>query len=211
MTAAPADDGAVQIIPGGPDGWGVELERLMPPGAICAVLRWAQPGVDSDDHLPPEAAAALCAGLLAAGDLAFRWHDGQPAPAGARHVYREPAASVGERLLTASRLFFPNNADTARFAVICTDAPIVARQMFAWNGWEFGQQVALAFEPGATAEAAAVQALARGLDWRRRNLPAGTRLLFGGGHDGAFALVAARDAATLRRFCDAVRAAQNVR
>jgi hypothetical protein len=95
---------------------------------------------------------------------------------------------------------------TTRFGVIATRDATVAPALFEWAGWDFGAQAVLVHgpEPGDATRAAA--ALRHGMDWRGTSLPAGTRLLFGGGHDGAFGLVAAADAAVLRRFCDAAGA-----
>ncbi len=190
---------------GTPRPAGVEIARLVPPEASCAVLNWPQPADDDEEPVPTPIVAALCAALNAAaagGGLAFRWHDQQPLPAGAPTYHPAPRRSLADRLLGWA---WPNRA--TRFGVIVTGDAALAPALFAWVGWDFGAQMVLVHgaEPGDAARA--VAALQRGQDWRRTPLPQGTRLLFGGGHDGAFGLVAAPDAAALQRFCAAAGAA----
>ena len=70
---------------------------------------------------------------------------------------------------------------------------------FAYGGWSYGLQQALVFDPAAD-PAPILAALGRGLDWRRRTLPKGARLLFGSGHDGCSAVVASENRDWLDRF-----------
>jgi hypothetical protein len=202
-------ESGLRATPGVPQQAGVEIARLVPPGAHCALLNWPQPADDDAESVPAPIVAALCAALSAAlgaaaagGGLAFRWHDQQPLPAGAPTYHPAPRRSLADWLLGWA---WPNRA--ARFGVIVTSDATVAPALFEWIGWDFGAQMVLVHgaEPGDAARA--VAALQRGQDWRRAALPQGTRLLFGGGHDGAFGLVAARDADALHQFCAAAGAA----
>jgi hypothetical protein len=171
----------------------------VPAGAVCALLNWPPPA--EDDPVPPPVMDALCAALLAeaaGGGLAFRWHDRQALPNGALVYHRMPRRTLADWL--------GGWMTPARFGVITTGAATVAPALFFWTGWDHGAQAVLAHGGGDGDEARAVATLRQGREWRTAPLPAGSRLLLIGGHDGAFGLVAAADAETLHRFCAAAGA-----
>ena len=137
--------------------------------------------------------AALCRALLRSGHVAFRWEGSAP-PAGAT-LYPEPArpwvSAVLVRLLRSDA--------SATFNVVTTGDESVARNIFEWGGWRVALQAVLAYDPAHDATRI-VQAVQQGLDWQRRALPPGCRLLFGPGHDGGFAVVAGASLDLLDRF-----------
>jgi hypothetical protein len=184
----------ITIVRGYPGGMGHEVERLVAAGAACAVVAWPAPPPDSDDALPEPAAEVLCRALLAIGRLAFRW-DAMPESLDKARFFPAPRRSPLECLAS---WIMPSD-DAVLFGVMTTGDPAVASRLFTYGGWTAAVQAVLAYDPGADS-GPIVAALQRGLDWRGRRLPAGARLLFGPGHDGAFGLVAAADAATLDRF-----------
>lgn len=184
----------ITIVRRSPAGMGHEVERLVAIGAVCAVVEWPAPPPESDEPLPAPAAEALCRTLLAIGRLAFRW-DTMPGSVGEACFFPAPRRSPLERL--ADRIV-PKDGSVL-FGVMTTADLAVASRLFSYGGWTEAVQAVLAYDPAAES-GPIIEALQRGLDWRGRTLPAGARLLFGPGHDGAFALVAAADAATLNRF-----------
>ncbi len=93
----------------------------------------------------------------------------------------------------------------ATFGVLATGDETLARNVFAWDGWSVGMQAVLVHDPAADL-VPIVQALQHGMDWRGRALPPGCRLLFGSGHDGGFALIAAPSVERLDGFIASVEA-----
>jgi hypothetical protein len=180
----------IQIVEGVSVDRGVQAARLAPRHAICATVDWPLPPDDSDGTMLPHVIAALSQALAACGKVAF-WHDG---PLAGAERYDPPArATLKTRLLGLAGL----GDDSCGIAVASDPAVIAA--MFAYGGWSFAMQAALVFDPEAD-PLPILGALRQGLDWRQRPLPAGARLLFGAGHDGDFAIMAAADDVWLKRF-----------
>ncbi|MGO4871103.1 MAG: hypothetical protein ACLPGW_10915 [Roseiarcus sp.] len=169
---------------------GVEAARLKPRNAVCATVDWPLPPDDGEETILRGVVAALSRALAACGSVAFR-HDGPLE--GAKSYHPPPTRSVEDRLLDLAGL-----GEDSFGLVVATDPTAVAA-LFAYGGWSCAAQAALVFDPAAD-PAPILDALRRGLDWRRRTLPDGARLLFGPGHDGDFAVIAAADPAWLGRF-----------
>lgn len=181
------------ITRGYPPSMGFEIERLMAVGTTLALIEWPLPPDDSDEAISPPAAAVLCRALLRSGHVAFRWDDGATAPGGT--FFPEPSSSVVTKVM--ARLL--HDDAHATFGVLATGDETVARNIFAWDGWSVGMQAVLVHDPAADLPSI-VQALQHGMDWRKRTLLPGCWLLFGSGHDGGFALVAASSIERLDRF-----------
>ncbi|HEY4251614.1 MAG TPA: hypothetical protein VGM87_10450 [Roseomonas sp.] len=197
----------ITIIPGPPSGMGVEAEALVPIGARCAVIEWPMPPDEADANgIPAASADILCAALLRAGSLAFRWDDTAPPPSedGTRYFpaptpWRPPRSWLG-RLLDAFRLRDLWLPGWAPHSVLTTSHPAIARLLAIHDGWTVSQQAVIAYDPAITDPLPITAALQEVRDWRRHGLPPGARLLFGLGHDGGFGVAAAPDPTTLRRF-----------
>ena len=172
------------ITRGTPSSMGFEIQRLRALGTTQALIEWPLPPDDGDEAISAPAAAVLCRVLLRSGHLAFRWDDGAPAAGGS--FFPEPSSSLVTRVM--ARLL--HNDAHATFGVLVTGDETVARNVFTWGGWSVGMQAVLVHDPAADL-APIVQALQHGMDWWERTLPPGSRLVFGSGHDGGFALVAA--------------------
>ncbi len=171
-------------------GRGAEAVRSVPLDAPCATLDWPLPDAACEQSVAPDVAAALGHALAACGTVAFR-HD-RPVP-GALLYQPPPARTLLTRLLDVAGLG-PDD-----FGLVVAAAPSAVEALFAHGGWSYAMQAALVFDP-ACDPAGFCAALRGGLDWRRRRLPDGARLLFCPGHDGDFATVAASDQAWLGRF-----------
>ena len=187
------------ITRGYPSSMGFEIERLRVLGTTQALIEWPLPPDDSDEAISPPAAAVLCRALLRSGRVVFRWDDGAPATGGT--FFPEPSSSLVTKVM--ARLL--HDDAHATFGVLATGDETVARNVFAWDGWSVGMQAVLVHDPAADL-APIVQALQHGMDWRGRTLPPGCRLLFGSGHDGGFALVAASSLEMLDDFIANVEA-----
>lgn len=185
---------------------GIEAEALAPIGASCAVIKWPLPPPDADGGITTEAADTLCAALLCAGSLAFRWDDEMPPPSDGNTRYfpaptqsRSPRSWLGH-LRDALRLLDIPPVEGMPYSVLTTSEPAAARLLFTHTGWTLSEQIVLAYSPALRDPTTIVQPLQQDRDWRRNRLPLGARLLFGLGHDGAFGVIAAADASTLQRF-----------
>lgn len=189
------------ITRGSPSSRGFEIERLKALGTRQALVEWPSPPADGDETISSPAAAVLCRGLLRSGHVAFRWDDGDPAAGGT--FFPEPSSSLVTKV--AARLL--HDDARATFGAMASGVETVVRRVFAWGGWSVGVQAALVYDPAADL-APIVQALQHGLDWRGRTLPRGCRLLFGSGHDGGLALVAASSIGILDNFIANVDAEQ---
>lgn len=181
------------ITRGAPSSRGLEIERLRALGTSQALVEWPTPPDDGDEAISPIAAAILCRALLRLGNVAFRWDEDGPVAGGT--LFPEPSASLVTRV--AARLL--HDDARATFGAMASGDEAVVRRVFAWDGWSVGMQAALVHDPAADL-APIVQALQHGMDWRRRTLPPGCRLLFGSGHDGGLALVAASGIGMLDTF-----------
>lgn len=179
---------------------GFEIERLMPSGTISALIEWPLPPGDSDETMTPLTAAVLCSALLRSGHIAFRWDDAASGMGGT--FFPEPPPPSLKTRVMASLL---HGSLPATFGVLVTDDEIVARNLFVWGGWSLGGQAALVYDPAAD-PAPIVDALQHGMDWSGRTLPPGCKLLFGSGHDGGVALVAASSVEVLNQFIANVEA-----
>ena len=175
---------------------GREADRLVVRDAAVGVVDWPVPANDDGDF-PAAVARQLVAALLVCGRLAFRW-DASPPP-GESRPHPEPPRSI---LQIAKRAFGSPSALT--FGVLETSDPAVALSLFDYGGWAQGSQAVLAFDPALQNTSSLVAALQGGIDWRKRTLPHGARLLFGPGHDGAFAVVAAAGLEQLDQFARAL-------
>lgn len=181
----------IDITDGVGTGRGIEAARLQPLDAVCATLDWPLSSDDDGDAtIPPAVAAALGQALAACGLVAFRQDD---KPYGA--LFYEPPlkTSIMDRLLDSVGLA-PDH-----FGIVIVANPADIAGLFAYGGWSLAAQAALVLDPEAD-QVPIVAALRQGLDWRSRPLPPGARLLFGPGHDGDFAVIAAADGYELERF-----------
>ena len=183
----------IQVVDGVPPR-GVEASRLKPLRTVRATVDWPLPSENSEDRVRPEIVAALSRALAACGSVAFRYDD--HLPGAAISIPRAPR-SVVNRLLDVVGL------GGHAFGLAVASDPGVVAALFAYGGWYFAVQVALVFDP--EIDPAPILDLLRGdRSWRGRPLPDGVRLLFGPGHDGDFAVVAAADRAWLERFKSAL-------
>ena len=173
---------------------GAEAARLCPEHTHCATLDWPLSPADSETTVPSDVVAALSRALAACGSVAFR--SDEP-PEGADTFYPAGHRSAAERLRNGLRNLV--GLGDAPFGLVVTTNPAAISALFAYGGWSYAAQAALVFDPAADAEPV-LDALRLGLDWRRRLLPAGARLLFGPGHDGDFAVIAAANPEWLARF-----------
>ena len=164
--------------------------RLEPLRTVRATVYWPLPPEDSEDTVRPDVVAALSSALAACGKVAFRYDGFLP---GAEISIPPAPRSVANRLLDIAGL--GGNA----FGLAVASDPTVVAALFAYGGWSYALQSALVFNPDADTRPI-LDALRQDLDWRRRSLPQGVRLLFGPGHDGDFAVVAAADRSWLERF-----------
>ena len=180
----------IEIADGLGEGRGTEAARLVPRAAVYATVDWPLPADDSEESVRPDVVAALSHALAACGSVAFR-HDTHLA--GAVLHQPPPARSVMGRVLDVAGL----GEDT--FGLAVASDPAVVGALFAYGGWSYAAQAALVFDPACDPEPI-LAALRDGLDWRGRTLPQGARLLFGPGHDGDFAVVAASDTGWLEQF-----------
>ena len=185
--------GPVTVTPGVPRERGIEAARLIPTHASCALIDWPIPPEDCETALLPETARTLARALAACGHVAFRADDPDPA---FLH-YQPPSPSPGGRLLEEVRGLFGAGTDRPGLAVAAT--PEGVARLFDFGGWSYAVQAAIVFDPAAD-PAPILAALGDSLDWRARPLSAPARLLFGPGHDGAFAVVAAADPTWIERF-----------
>ncbi len=169
---------------------GTEAARLEPLRTVRATVDWPLPPEDSEDTVRPDVVSALSSALVACGKVAFRY-DGPLA--GAETSIPPAPRSIANRLLDIAGL--GGNA----FGVAVASDPAVAAALFAYGGWSYALQSVLVFDPEAD-PAPILDVLRQDLDWRGRALPDGVRLLFGPGHDGDFAVIAAIDPSWLERF-----------
>ncbi len=180
----------IEITDGLGDDRGTEAARLAPRMAVCATVDWPLPADASEESIRPDVVAALSRALAACGSVAFR-HD---APlAGAVLHQPPPARSTMGRVLDVAGL------GEYTFGLAVASDPAVIVGLFTYGGWSYAAQAALVFDPTSD-PAPMLAALRDGLDWRGRSLPQGARLLFGPGHDGDFAVVAASDIGWLEQF-----------
>jgi hypothetical protein len=180
----------IQIVEGVAVDRGVETARLLPRNAVCATVDWPLPPDDNDGTILPGIVAALSKALAACGKVAFRYDD----PVEGAERFDPPAkATLKTRLLDLAGL----GEDS--FGLVVASDPAVIAAMFAYGGWSYAVQAALVFDPEAN-PLPILDALRQGLDWRQRPLPDGARLLFGPGHDGDFAVIAAANDVWLQRF-----------
>ena len=175
-------------------GYGVEAARLQPQDTVCATLDWPLPPGDGEDAILPDVVTALSLALAACGRVAFRYDEPLK---GADAFDPAPGRSILHRLLS----FF--NLGEYLFGIAVVSNADQVKALFEC-GWTFAVQSALVFDPAAD-PAPIIAALRGGLDWRGRTLPEGARLLFGPGHDGDFAVVAAANTLWLQRFNDALK------
>ncbi len=183
----------ITITLGVPRERGAEAARLMPIGAVCAIVDWPLAPDDCETTLMPELARRLVRALAACGHVAFRYDE----PDTSFALYAPPLPPLGGRLVESVRNLLGSGSDHCGVAV--TASAQGAERLFDYGGWSYAQQAALAFDP-ASDPTPIIAAVRADLDWRDRALPAAARLLFGPGHDGAFAVLAAADVEWLRRF-----------
>lgn len=169
---------------------GAEAARICPLNAVSALLDWPLPPDDFDDAILPDAAVALSTALAACGRVAFRYDD----PLAGAEMFLPPQ----KRSIIAWGLGLAGFGPDI-FGIAVASEPAIVAALFAYGGWSHAIQAALVFDPAAD-PAPVLAGLRQGLDWRRRALPAGARLLFGPGHDGAFGVIAAADPVWLARF-----------
>lgn len=174
-----------------------EIERLIPAGAPWAYLDWPLPPPDHDGPITAPTIAMLCAALCASGRLAFRWDADEPPPAGECRFFPPRPRTVLADLAESVLHLGGGGGD---HGVLTTGAPSVAAALFSWHGWVWGGQAVLVHDPAIADPDAVLAALRHGYDWRDRPWLSGVSLLFGPGHDGASAAVAAADAAALDLF-----------
>lgn len=190
----------ISVRPGIDADDGIEAMRLHAAGAVHACVEWSLPADEDDGPVPRDVAERIAAALCACGTVAFR----ADAPAGASDWYppQKPAA-VSRVSGTVARLI--GLSAPLRSGVIVSNVPATVAGLFDFDGWTPCDQIVLAFDPE-TDHGAIVEAVRGVDDWSERALPAGARLLFGPGHDGAFAAVAATNAGWLDRFAIALAA-----
>ena len=179
-----------------------EIARLIPAGSPWAFIEWPLPPDGGESPILRATADMLCRALLRSGRLAFRWDDDEQAPDGEQRFFPKPARPILGRLTGG---VLPLGHDDDAFGVLTTEDPDVAAALFAWSGWIWAGQAVIVFDPALEDARSVITAVRHGLDWRRRPWPSGARLLFGPGHDGAFAAVAGVDAQALERFVDDLR------
>ena len=155
-------------------------------------MNWPLPPDDFEATVLPDVTTVLSHALAACGRVAFRCDDPPP---GTEAVLPRP--SLLTRMLDG--VLGCAGLRDGPFTIAVTSDPAAVAALFDYGGWSLGWQAALVFDPVAD-PSPVLGVLQRGLDWRQRDLPPGARLLFGSGHDGAFAVVAAPDAAWLARF-----------
>jgi hypothetical protein len=173
-----------------------EAARLQPQNAVYATVNWPLPPDDGEETILPDVVAALSHALAACGSVAFRYDD----PLEGATLYQPgPRSSIINRVLDIVGL---GAADS--FGLVVSNDPATIAAMFEYGGWTLTMQMAVVFDPSAN-PAPILTALRGGLDWRERTLPESARLLFGPGHDGDFAVVAAANTTWLERFKDALR------
>lgn len=182
----------IEVVDGVAAARGSEAARLVARDAVCATVDWPLPPDDAEEAIRPDVVMALSRALAACGHVAFR-HD-EPSKA----FLPAPPRPLGKRLLDLTGL-----GDAPFGLSIATDAAGVAA-LFAYGGWNCAVQSALVFDPDID-PSPVLGALGGGLDWRHRALPSGVRLLFGPGHDGDFAVVAAVEPVWLAHFKTALR------
>ena len=180
----------IEIADGVAANRGAEAARLLPLRAVRATVDWPLPPDDSEETILPDVVAALSRALAACGSVAFRYDEPLE---GATIYHPPPKQSVKDRLLGLAGL------GNELFGLAVALDPAVIGALFAYDGWSFAVQSALVFDPAAD-PSPILDALRLDLDWRGRTLPEGARLLFGPGHDGDFAVVAAADPVWLERF-----------
>lgn len=169
---------------------GMEAARLEPLRTVRATVDWPLPPEDSEDTVRPDIVAALCRALAACGKVAFRCDEPL---AGAETSIPPTPRSVVNRLLDIAG--FGGDA----FGLVVASEPTIVAALFAYGGWSYALQSVLVFDPDINASPI-LEAVRQEPDWRGRTLPDGVRLLFGPGHDGDFAVIAATDESWLERF-----------
>jgi hypothetical protein len=172
---------------------GGEAARLVPTHAVLAAMDWPLPPDDGEETILPGVVAALSQALAACGIVAFRCDEPLE---GATLYDPAPPRSIVNRLLG-----FAGFGENSFGLVVATDPAVIAA-LFD-HGWSDAWQAAIVFDPAAD-PSPVLQALRRRLDWRGWPLPDGARFLFGPGHDGDFAVVAASDPIWLTRFKSAL-------
>lgn len=180
----------IELVEGLAANRGAEAARLVPLHATCATVDWPLSSDDAEETVRPDVVALLSQALAACGSVAFR-HDH---PSGDRGVHQSTRRrSLKDRLIDVAGF------GSSSFGLLVATDPVIIANLFAYGGWSYASQLALVFDPDAD-PAPIMAALRESLDWRNRLLPAGVRLLFGPGHDGDFAVVAAADPSWLSRF-----------
>ena len=175
---------------------GVEAARLRPENTVIATIDWPLEPGDPENTVTSEVAAILSYALTSCGTVAFR--------------YDEPLAFAATQSLPPPRTFGSEirhslGLDKTVFGIVTATDRAVVEALFGYGGWSYAMQAALVLDPAGN-PAEALEALAQRLDWRGHGLPLSTRLLFGPGHDGDFAVVAASSRFWLNRFKDALSA-----
>jgi len=165
-------------------GRGPEAARLLPQFTVLATIDWPLPPDDGEETILPEVVTAVSSALAACGSVAFRYDEPL---AGAKIYHPAPSCSITSRPLDIAGM------GESLFGIVVATDPEVIAALFDY-GWSYAMQSALVFDPEAD-PSPILDALRRGLDWRGSPLPSGVRLLFGPGHDGDFAVVAASDPA----------------
>ena len=169
---------------------GIEAARLISVHTVCAFVDRPLPADGSEETVDLDVVTALSLALAACGNVAFRYDNPL---SGAAIFQPPPTRPIKDRLLDLAGLGDEN------FGLVVASEPSTIGALFAYGGWSYAAQCAVVFDPAAD-PAPVLHALRCGLDWRERKLPVGARLLFGPGHDGDFAIVAATDAAWLEHF-----------
>lgn len=178
-----------------------EVQRLIPTGSDWAVIDWPLPPDELDTAILPPTAHAICTALLGCGTLALRWFQDETTPLGQHEIIAAPERTLIQRV--ASSLLTPGNLH--QVDVLATTDILSATALFAWGGWTLGAQAALVFDPEiADLDAVAAQ-LRHGLDWRRQEWLPGVKLLFGSGHDGGCAVIAANRKTDLTQVLSLLR------
>jgi hypothetical protein len=168
---------------------GAEAARLVPENTVWATIDWPLPPDDCEETILPGVVTALSQALAKCGSVAFRSNE----PLDGAIIYHPaPPRSIKNRLLDLAGL------GENLFGIIVATDPAVIAELFD-EGWNYAMQAAIVFDPEADS-LPIFNALRRGLDWRGQNLPDGARLLFGPGHDGVFAVIAASDPVWIVRF-----------
>lgn len=173
-----------------PADCGAEAARLTPLQTVRAKVDWPLVAGDSEDGMRPEVVACLSRALAACGKVAF--HCDQVLDGA------EITIPIASRLITDRLLDLAGLGGKTVSVAIASD-PIVIAALFTYGGWSYAAQSALVFDPDVD-PMPIFNALRQGSNWRGRMLPKGVRLLFGPGHDGDFAVVAAVEQSWLERF-----------